>query len=63
MAPFEEMMTASDAGRLRAAQYEYAAELVARELLLWAIRHPQRDELFRDRGALEQAWAQQTPPS
>lgn len=63
MAPFDEMMTASDAGRLHAARYEYAAELVARELLLWAIRHPRRDELFRDRGALEQAWAQQTPPS
>lgn len=45
-----------------AARLDYLAEFAAREVLLRALRHPQRKDLFGDRDVLELAWRENRFP-
>jgi hypothetical protein len=54
--PFENLKERGDMGWERACQLAYVAEVLARESLLVALRHPDWN-VFGSRGALESAWA------
>jgi hypothetical protein len=54
--PFEQMKALGDQGEERAAKLAYLAEVLAREALLVALRHPDWS-VFATRDALEAAWA------
>lgn len=60
--PFHALQARKD-GEEEAAKFDYLAELIARETLLAALRHPRARELFTDRTALERAWATPRFPS
>lgn len=61
-AHFHELRAQGNAGKLRAAKLEYVAEKVATELVLWALAHPRRNEIFSNRKALESEWSAACPP-
>jgi hypothetical protein len=54
--PFHDMQTRGDAGEEEAAQLSYVAEVLAREVLLFALRRPDWS-VFQSRDDLERAWA------
>lgn len=54
--PFAEMQALGDKGEEHAAQLSYVAEVLARESVLTALRHPDWS-VFATRDNLEQAWA------
>ncbi len=55
--PFDQLVAAGDAGADRAAWFEYLAEIVARETILFAIHSPALLAAAASRPSLEAAWA------
>ncbi len=60
--PFGSLVAELRDGPEEAARFDYLAETVARAVLLRALRHPDRRAIFRDRAALEVAWAEKRFP-
>jgi hypothetical protein len=60
--PFQKMQGQGDQGQDRAAQLTYVADVLAREALLVALRHPD-GSIFAGREELERAWASGAFPS
>jgi hypothetical protein len=59
--PFHDMQARGDAGEEEAAQLGYVAEVLARGVLLFALRRPDWS-VFRSRDDLERAWASDAFP-
>ena len=60
--PFESLHQSGDAGSDKAARFEFLAELVARQAVLYAIKNPAKYIEFADRARLEDAWDQKRLP-